>query len=328
MEGLSQSKQYFCRIMKRYLCLICLLSALFVSGRAQQITFAPQWAPQSQFAGYYAALENGYYAEAGLDVSIEHPTNSYDSMSMLKDGIANVITAELIRAMMATDKEVRLVNLLQTTQHSTLVLVSRIEDVHQMADLAGRRVGTWRAGFSEIPYMIDDEQQLGIEWVHFINPLNLYISGAIDAALCKSYNEQVFFYMAGITPASVLRFADMGFDFPEDGLYVTEAFYKKYPEQCRLFAEASRKGWEWVRNNREEALKVVMKHVKAAKVPTNVYNQKWMLEAVLQEQEDVKGEAPSYSLSVDAFDRLNALLLKHGYISKPVVYDQFVGGNP
>ena len=313
--------------MKRYLCLICLLSALFVCGRAQQITFTPQWMPQSQFAGYYAALENGYYAEAGLDVAIKHPTASYSSMGMLKDGTTNVITAELIRAMMATDKEVRLVNLLQTTQHTTLVLVSRIEGADELADLAGRRVGTWRAGFSEIPHMIDDEQQLGIEWVQFTNPLNLYISGAVDAALCKSYNERVLFSMAGVTPASELHFADMGFDFPEDGLYVTEAFYKKYPEQCRLFAEASRKGWEWVRNNREEALKVVMKYVKAEKVPTNIYTQRWMLEAVLQEQEDVKGEAPSYSLSVDAFDRLNALLLKHGYISRPVMYNRFVGGN-
>ena len=314
--------------MKRYLCLICLLFALFVCGHAQQITFAPQWTPQSQFAGYYAALENGYYAEAGLDVIIEHPTNSYSSMSMLKDGRANIITAELIRAMMATDQEVRLVNLLQTTQHSTLVLVSRIGGVTQLADLAGCRVGTWRAGFSEIPHMIDDEQQLGIEWVQFTNPLNLYISGAIDAALCKSYNEQLLFSMAGVTPASVLRFADMGFDFPEDGLYVTEAFYTKHPEQCRLFAEASRKGWEWVRSHRAEALEMVMEYVKAAKVPTNIYIQKWMLEAVLQEQEDVKGEAPSYSLSVDAFDRLNTQLLKHGYISKPVVYNRFVGGNP
>ena len=313
--------------MKRYLCLISLLSAL-VCGYAQQITFTPQWTPQSQFAGYYAALENGYYAEAGLDVAIKHPTASYSSMSMLQDGTATIVTAELIRAMMATDGEVRLVNLMQTTQHSTLVLISRIEEVHELADLAGRRVGTWRAGFSEIPHMIDDEQQLGIEWVQFTNPLNLYISGAIDAALAKSYNEQVLFSMSGITPASVLRFADMGFDFPEDGLYVTESYYKKHPEQCRLFAEASRKGWEWVRIHREEALAMVMKHVKAENIPTNIYVQKWMLEAVLEEQEDVKGQAPSYSLSADDFDRLNALLLEHGYIRKPIVYNRFVGGNP
>ena len=304
-----------------------LLLVLFIPAHAQQITFTPQWTPQSQFAGYYVALENGYYAEAGLDVVIKHPTASYSSMSMLKDGTADIITAELIQAMMATDKEVRLVNLLQTAQHSTLVLISRIRDVRQLSDLAGRRIGTWKVGFSEVPHMIDDEQQLGVEWVQFINPLNLYISGAIDAALCKSYNEQILFSMSGITPESVLRFADMGFDFPEDGLYVTEAFYKRYPEQCRLFAEASRKGWEWVRSHREEALDLVMKHVKAENVPTNVYNQKWMLEAVLQEQEDVRGEAPSYDLSVDDFDRLNAILLKHGYIARPVVYNRFVGGD-
>ena len=312
--------------MKKCLYLLCMLSALFVRVHAQQITFTPQWTPQSQFAGYYAALENGYYAETGLDVTIEHPTKSYSSMNMLQDGTADIITAELIRAMMATDKEVRLVNLLQTTQHSTLVLISRIKDVDQMSDLVGRRVGTWKVGFSEIPHMIDDEQQLGIEWVQFINPLNLYISGAIDAALVKSYNEQILFSMSGITPGSVLRFAEMGYDFPEDGLYVTEAFYNQYPEQCRLFAEASRKGWEWVRNHREEALAMVMKYVKAENIPTNIYNQKWMLEAILQEQEDVKGKAPSYSLSVDDFDRLNEELLKHGYIAKPIVYNRFVGG--
>ena len=313
--------------MKRRLTLLFLLSVLLVPSHAQQITFTPQWMPQSQFAGYYAALENGYYAEAGLDVTIKHPSASYSSMNMLKDGTADIITAELIRAMIATDKEVRLVNILQTTQHSTLVLLSRIEGVSQMADLAGRRVGTWRAGFSEIPHMIDDEQQLGIEWVQFTNPLNLYISGAIDAALAKSYNEQVLFSMSGITPESVLRFADMGYDFPEDGLYVTEAFYKKHPEQCRLFAEASRKGWEWVRNHREEALAIVMKHVKAEQVPTNIYIQKWMLEAVLAEQEEVKGEAPSYTLNKEDVDQLNALLLKHGYIGKPIVYNRFIGGD-
>jgi NitT/TauT family transport system substrate-binding protein len=157
--------------------------------------------------------------------------------------------------------------------------------------------------------------------------LNLYISGAIDAALAKSYNDQVLFSMSGITPGSVLYFAEMGFDFPEDGLYVTDSFYKKYPEQCHQFAVASRKGWEWVRSHREEALSIVMKYVKAENVPTNVYNQKWMLEVILREQEDVKGEAPSYILGTDDFDQLNAILLKHGYITKPIVYNRFIGDN-
>ena len=314
--------------MKNFLSLLCLLCISLFSGYAQKITFSPQWSAQSQFAGYYAALENGYYAEADLDVSIVHPTNSYTSVNMLKDGTSDFITCELIQAMIAMDQGIRLVNLLQTTQHTTLVLISHDKDIRKMSDLAGRRVGTWKVGFNEIPYILDAEHNLGIEWVKFISPLNIYISGAIDATLGKSYNERILFSMSGITPGSMLRFSEMGYDYPEDGLYVSEKFFKKYPEQCRKFAEASRKGWEWVRNNRKEAVDIVMKYVNEANISTNIYNQKWMLEEVLEMQEDIKGEAPSYCLNTNAFYWLNEVLLKHGYISRPVDFQKLTGGKP
>ena len=313
--------------MKKHLAILCLAVVSLVQSHAQHITFTPQWTPQSQFAGYYAALEKGYYSEAGLDVSIVHPTASYSSMSMLKDGTSDIITSELIQAMMISDGDLKLVNLLQTTQHSTLVLISRTENVRELSDLAGCRIGTWKVGFSEIPHMIDEEQHLDIEWVKLINSLNLYIAGAIDATLAKSYNELILFSMSGITPGSVLYFSEHGYDFPEDGLYVSEEFYIDNPEQCLLFAEASRKGWEWVRNNREEALDIVMKYVKESNVPTNRYNQKWMLDAILEAHEDVKGGLPSYRLDEDAFNGLNEALLKYGYIAKPVEFERFTGGN-
>ena len=312
--------------MKNLLSLLCLLCISSFSGYAQKITFSPQWSAQSQFAGYYAALEKGFYDEAGLDVSIVHPSNSYSSINMLKDGTTDFITCELIQAMMASDKGIRLVNLLQTTQHTTLLLISHEKNISKMSDLAGRRIGTWKVGFSEIPYIIDKEHKLGVEWVKFINPLNIYISRAIDATLGKSYNEGILFSMSGITPGSILRFSEMGYDYPEDGLYVSEAFFKKNPDVCRKFAEASRKGWEWVRNNRKEAVDIVMKYVKEANVSTNIYVQKWMLEEVLEMQEDEKGEAPSYQLNANAFYWLNDVLLKHGYISKPVEYERLTGG--
>ena len=312
--------------MKKYLMTLCMAVATLFHAHAQQITFTPQWTPQSQFAGYYAALENGYYAEAGLDVAIVHPTSSNNSMDMIKDGTSDIITSELIQAMITTDDDLKLVNLLQTTQHSTLVLISRTKNVRDFADLAGCRIGTWKVGFSEIPHMIDEEQHLDIEWVKLINSLNLYIAGAIDATLAKSYTELILFSMSGITPGSVLYFSEHGYDFPEDGLYVSEAFYKKNPEKCRLFAEASKKGWDWVRDNREEALDIVMKYVKESNVPTNRYNQKWMLDAILKAHEDVKGGTPSYRLDEEAFNRLNEALVKYGYIARPVVYERFTGG--
>lgn len=301
---------------------VMLLSVM--TGFAQHLKFSPQWTPQSQFAGYYAAQENGYYAEAGLSVQFKHPTASFSSMSMIEDGKTDIITSELIQAMMTNDKGQKLVNILQTTQHSTLVLIARDKNVDELSDLAGDRIGTWKVGFSEIPHMIDQEQGLGIEWVKLINSLNTYISGAIDGTLAKSYNELILFRMAGITPGSVFSFRDLGFDFPEDGLYVTEEFYKANKDMCRRFVEASRKGWEWVRNNREAALDIVMKYVKYENVATNRYVQKWMLDDILEAQQD-EGQHTSYELSRDDFERLNEVLLKYGYISAPLDYDRFIG---
>ena len=301
--------------------------AAFMPAFAQQITFTPQWTPQSQFAGYYAALELGFYKEAGIDVTITHPTKTYSSINMLLDGSSDIITSELIQAVVATDNDIKLVNLMQTTQHSTLVLLARDKNIQSMPQLSGLRIGTWKVGFNEIPKMMDEEYRLNIDWIKFINPLNLYISGAIDATLAKSYSEQVLFTMSGITPGSILKFSERGFDYPEDGLYVSEAFFKKNPQVCRKFAEASRKGWEWVRKNRKEALDIVMKYVKAENVPTNIYNQKIMLDIILDVQEETKGQAPSYTLSEDDLDNLNNRLLRHGYISRPVEYKRFTGGD-
>ena len=313
--------------MKRSFFLLFFMCSALFAVYAQQVTFTPQWTPQSQFAGYYAALEKGFYAQEGVDVNIVHPTKTYSSVNMLLDGSADIITGELIQAMEAAGKNISFVNLMQTTQHSTLVLLTRKENVSSIMQLRGCRIGTWKVGFNEIPRMLELQQNLGIEWIKFINPVNLYISGAVDATLAKSYNEKILFSMSGITPGSVLHFSEMGFDFPEDGLYVTEDFYKKNTGLCRKFARASQKGWEWVRNNREEALEIVMKYVKAENVPTNIYNQKLMLDVLLDAQEDVKGQAPSYKLSEDAFNRLNSKLVQYGIIPKPVEFKRFMGGD-
>ena len=70
-----------------------------------------------------------------------------------------------------------------------------------------------------------------------------------------------------------------------------------------------------------------MKYVKESNVPTNRYNQKWMLDAILEAQEDARGGKPSYTLDEDAFNRVNEALVKYGYIAKPIVYERFTGGN-
>ena len=288
---------------------------------AQKFIFTPQWTAQSQFAGYYAAQKLGYYRDAGLDVTIEHPCNSSNSIERLKNGRCNIISIEAIQALMEIDKGTKLINLLQTSQHSTLLIIARDKNVKSFNDLKGKRVGTWKLGFVEIPHMVDKTENLGIEWIKFITPINLFITGAIDATLAKSYNEGIQIRMAGRVDCNTINLRSLGYDNPEDGIYVTADFYNKYPTQCKAFAEASKKGWEWVRNNREKALEIVMEYVNNDNIATNRHIQKWMLEEILKAQVDKPGQKPSYKLNKEQLQNLCNTLLKHGYIKKPITYE-------
>lgn len=62
----------------------------------QKIVFTPQWTAQSQFAGYYVALEKGFYKEAGLNVEIQHPSASYSAINRLIEGSSRVIGSTII----------------------------------------------------------------------------------------------------------------------------------------------------------------------------------------------------------------------------------------
>lgn len=121
------------------------------SMRAQRIVFMPQFESQSQFAGYYAAYEKGFYREAGIDVRFKPADPFRPALQSLYQGRCDMITSEAITALVSMEKSPRVVNILQTAQHSTLMVIARKPGVKSLRDLKGCKVGTWKSGFSELP---------------------------------------------------------------------------------------------------------------------------------------------------------------------------------
>lgn len=299
------------------------LTVMSFPASAQRLVFTPQWTPQSQFAGYYAALELGFYKEAGVDVHIEHPSASNSAVNRLMSGKSDIITLQLVQAMGYIDKGVQLVNILQTSQHSSMMIVSH-DNIRSIDGLKGKRVGVWKAGFDEIPRAFDRQHDLHLEWIPFVQNVNLFISGAIDATLATSYNEYFQILATGMTLSEqgIFRFSELGYDIPEDGLYVTRAYYEKYRDALQKFAEASRRGWLWAAKHSDEALRITMKWVHSYQVATNFEHQKWMLREVLRLQRDSLQTAPPFTLRPEALERANRLLLENHIISRDIRPDQ------
>lgn len=101
-------------ILKTIICLI-IVACMSLSAGAQRIVFTPQWTPQSQFAGYYVAQEKGFYREAGVEVDIQHPSASYSAFYRLLEGSSDMITMQLLPAMVEINRGMPLVNVLQTS---------------------------------------------------------------------------------------------------------------------------------------------------------------------------------------------------------------------
>lgn len=327
--------------MKRYLSFIIGLLMASVL-QAQHIIFTPQWLPQAQFAGYYVAQEKGFYKDEGLDVEFKHPSASYPAINRMMDGNCHIVTLQLLQAMTIIDRGFKLVSILQTSQHNSLLFVPRSNSVKTIEDLRNKRVGIWKVGFGETAKVLNKVRNLNIEWIEHLQGINLLISGAIDATLAMRYNEYWLIMASGIQPDNVFHLSDYGMNVPEDGLYVSETFYKEHPEKAKAFARASKRGWEWARNHPEEALDIVIKVMKRARVTTNIHHQRWMLNEILQLNCDealpekvvnnqlkiditTKGEA-SYQLKPEQLKLANDLLLKGGIISTPIEYEQFWKG--
>lgn len=68
------------------------------SGRPARVKLQLKWKHQFQFAGYYAAIEKGFYKEAGLEVELIEARPGIDPIQSVLDGKADfgVGTTDLV----------------------------------------------------------------------------------------------------------------------------------------------------------------------------------------------------------------------------------------
>ena len=308
----------------KHLIIVFALAAAIPAVGQTKFVFSPQWMAQAQFAGYYVAKEMGFYEEEGLDVEISHPFATQALEDRVRSGGSQAYSMFLSEAMELVDKGVPVVNILQTSMNSSMVIVSRYG-----ADPLGLRnakVITWRAGFGQIPMCISAREHLDYRWITASSSLNLFVAGAVDATLATSYNEYYQLLQTGlVTPGKgIYRFSEQGYNIQEDGVYMTAAAYKKDPDSAERFVRASRRGWEWAAEHPDETLEIVMSYVKEFRIPTNRVLQQLMLEEVLRLQLDPDSGKREFRLRPDMVRKASALMLEGGILKSEVTVEQLL----
>ena len=298
--------------------------ALLPIQAQKKFIFTPQWTAQAQFAGYYVAKEKGFYKQAGLDVDIVHPSITRPAISRVRNNESQATTLTLCQAMEIIDDGIPVVNILQTSMNTAMVLVSRKKE--DPLKQPGMKVGIWNAGFGQMAICMSIKDHLNYEWVRFASNVNLFVSGAIDATLVMSYNEYYQLAQAGVklTERNVYRFSDHDYNVQEDGLYMTRAYYDEHRDEARRFAQASKKGWEWAVAHPDETLDIVMDYVRREHIGTNRVLQKLMLAEVLNLLVDRESKKREYRLRPDMVKKASQLMVENMMLKNEVKYEQLI----
>ena len=309
--------------MRKIVIVLTMLVAL-ASHAQERFVFMPQWTAQAQFAGYYVALEKGFYAAEGIDVDIVHPSPTQSTLSRVESDETDATTLQLCQAMKLVDSGIPLVNILQTSMNSSLTIVSR--RCKDPLTQTGARVAVWSTDFGDIARCMSTQEHLDYEWVNYAANMNLFIKGAVDAAVAMSYNEFYQLVQTGlpVTEAYVYRFCDHEYNIQDDGVYMRRELYEQKKEQAMKFARASRKGWEWAAAHPEETLEIVMKYVRENHIATNRTLQKLMLAEVLRLQIDRESGKREFRIRPNMVMMASNLLMRNNMLKHEVSYEQLV----
>ncbi|WP_248283767.1 ABC transporter substrate-binding protein [Ureibacillus chungkukjangi] len=211
------------------------------SGDLAPVTLQLKWVPQAQFAGYYVALEKGYYKEEGLDVTIAPGGPDIVPEQQVANGAAQIGVDWVASLLPHIEQGMPLIQIAQIYQESGLLLISKKDaGITSPKDLAGKNVGNWMGGNEFEALALFDKYGLDpnsdLSFVKQAFTMDQFLSGDLDAASAMTYNEYHVVLESGVL-ASDLNIIDMN----DEGVAMLED---------NLFANK-----EWLEENKETAAK-------------------------------------------------------------------------
>jgi diguanylate cyclase (GGDEF)-like protein/PAS domain S-box-containing protein len=241
------------------LAMLCLHLPTAMADTLARVTLQLKWTHAFQFAGYYAAVEKGYYREAGLDVEILEAGPGTDAVNKVLSGAAQygVSNSSLLLARKAGKP---VVVLAVVFQHSPSLFFARQAGGSQTVhDLIGKRVMLEPQSDELIAYLktegIGPERLIQLPHSHRVEDL---IEGKVDAMSAYLTSEPYFFNKAGF-PYATFSPRAAGIDFYGDNLFTTESEVRLHPDRVRAFREASLRGWQYAMAHRPELANLIAK---------------------------------------------------------------------
>ncbi len=245
------------------LLLFCpLVIAAQESSNAQLETVVLQlkWKHQYQFAGYYAALEKGFYRQAGLDVRIREHDGDRSPLEVLLGGDAQYAVSGS-DVVLKRAQGYPVIALAAIYQHSPYALLVRADSgIQTVSDLAGKRImlgGGWQD--VALQAMLYEGGLQGADFQRLDSSFDArsLLRDEVDAFNAYVTDQGFVLREADVEPRYIMP-KDYGIDFYGDILVATESELADHPQRAEAFRLATIKGWEYALNHVQEMVELIL----------------------------------------------------------------------
>ena len=235
---------------------------------AEKFTFALNWFAVGDHAAYWVALDKGYFAKAGLDVTLENSKGSGDSIAKVDTGRADAGLADAVAVLAADARGARVKMVGMVFDKTPLNFFSRKDlPIRSPKDVEGKTIGAppgdgqrqaWPA-FAKL-HKIDESK---VTWVNVEPAAKIAALAEKRVDVVGDYTTGLPFYekAMGVGNVVMLPWAETGFDLYSMSIMASEKTMKERPKVLRAFLEAAYMGWRDVMANPKEALAIFKKRV-------------------------------------------------------------------
>lgn len=242
-----------------------------------QVRVQLKWLHQFQFAGYYAAVERGYYREAGLEVELIEGKPDVDPAQVVLQGDAEfgVGTPEILIDRAEGEPLVVLGVIFQHSPYGFLSLQD--SGVSTVSDLAGRRIMIEPQAAELYAYLKREGVPLdSLEILpHAFSEQDL-IAGHVDAISAYITTEPYSLRREGLAYSFFSPRAS-GIDFYGDCFFTTEEQVQNHPQRVRDFYEATLRGWRYAMEHPDEIIDLILREYAPGADPGALeYEVSWM----------------------------------------------------
>lgn len=300
--------------------------AVFLANTNKQngldnVTIRLKWLHQSQFAGYYAAEQEGFYKDEGIDVKLVPGGAETPSIQIVAGGSEQFGVSGMSQLIEARAQGIPVVALATTYRKNPLIWFGIDENIRTPQDLVGKKVGLtvgsnsdllFRAMFKKTDVDINDMIIVPVKY-----NLSLLLEKEVDVYEGYLTDQPITAELAGYK-TYIINPSDYEINFYGDTLFTTEKVIQENPDLVKRVTRATIKGWQFAYDNPEKAVDYVLMYSDQLNREQEMRGMKASLELIKPDDKSIG------TIEMDVVEQMQDLLVDYGILKSPVDLDKLV----